>query len=76
LRLTILKPVYNAGPYIGEAIGSLLNQTFEDFELWVIDEGSSDNTRQQIDLFQDSCIKKFYFDQNKGRKEEIRELIV
>lgn len=43
-ELTILMPAYNASLYIREAIESLLNQTYADFELWVIDDGSTDET--------------------------------
>jgi glycosyltransferase involved in cell wall biosynthesis len=43
-ELTILMPAYNASLYIEEAIESLLSQTYADFELWVIDDGSADET--------------------------------
>ncbi len=68
-------PAYNAAAYIDEAIESLLNQTFRDFELWIIDDGSKDGTRQHIDSFTDSRIKKFYFDNNRGRVAVVNELI-
>lgn len=66
-RLTIIMPAFNAAPFIEEAINSLLNQTFTDFELWIIDDGSTDSTRAKIDLFEDSRIKRFYFNENRGR---------
>jgi glycosyltransferase involved in cell wall biosynthesis len=37
-------PVYNAGQYLEEALDSILAQTFEDFELIISDNGSTDNT--------------------------------
>ncbi|GCC52918.1 glycosyltransferase family 2 protein [Chryseotalea sanaruensis] len=43
-ELTILMPAYNASPYVEEAINSLLNQSFTDFELWFIDDASTDET--------------------------------
>jgi|GEM_PF-3914021 len=49
--LTILMPGYNAAPFIREAVGSLLNQTFTDFELRIIDDGSQGCTRELIQLF-------------------------
>lgn len=62
-------PAYNAAPYIGEAIESLLNQTFRDFELWVIDDGSTDGTvmlvRQYAD--HDQRLKVFSNSGNLGR---------
>jgi len=46
-------PVYNAGAYIGEAIRSVLQQTHRNFELLVIDDGSTDNTRAVVRQFDD-----------------------
>jgi len=42
--ITVLMPAYNAGKYIREAIGSVLQQTFKNFELLVINDGSADDT--------------------------------
>ena len=42
--VTVLIPAYNAGPYLREALDSVLTQDFRDFELLVIDDGSTDNT--------------------------------
>src|SRR6202035_2902559 len=43
-RFSILMPVYNREKYVGEAIDSVLAQTFKDYELFAIDDGSSDLT--------------------------------
>jgi glycosyltransferase involved in cell wall biosynthesis len=43
-RLTIGLPVYNGENYLGEAIAALLGQTFEDFELIISDNASTDGT--------------------------------
>ncbi len=74
-RLTIIMPAYNADLYISEAIHSLLDQTFRDFELWIVDDGSTDSTRNQIELFADDRIKKFYHPNNRGRVAVVNELI-
>jgi glycosyltransferase involved in cell wall biosynthesis len=42
---------YNHGKYVGEAINSVLAQTYRDFELHVIDDGSSDNSKEVIESF-------------------------
>lgn len=44
MKVTVLMPAYNAERFIAEAIESVLSQTYEDFELIVIDDGSSDST--------------------------------
>jgi len=43
-RLTVLLPVYNGMPYLPEAVDSVLAQTFADFRLLVLDDGSTDGT--------------------------------
>ena len=42
-------PVYNSAQYVGEAIDSILTQTFEDFELIVFDDGSTDESRRIVE---------------------------
>ncbi len=54
--VTVLMPAYNAGCYIAEAIESVLCQTLKDFELLIIDDGSTDNTEEVIRSFSDSRI--------------------
>src|SRR5215212_11608759 len=44
MHLTVVMPVYNAGPYVAEAVRSVLAQTYGDFVLHVIDDGSTDHT--------------------------------
>jgi glycosyltransferase involved in cell wall biosynthesis len=56
-RVTVLMPAYNAAKYIGEAIASVLNQTFADFELLIVNDGSTDNTIDIIRGFEDSRIR-------------------
>ena len=43
-RISVLMPAYNSAPYIAEAIESILNQTFSDFEFLIINDGSTDKT--------------------------------
>jgi len=55
--ITVLMPAYNAEKYIGEAIGSVLNQSFTDFELLIINDGSADATEKIIRSFTDDRIR-------------------
>jgi glycosyltransferase involved in cell wall biosynthesis len=48
---------YNCAPYIGQAIKSILNQSYEDFEFLIIDDGSTDNTEEIISQYNDSRIR-------------------
>ncbi len=64
--LSIIMPVYNAEAYLREAVESILAQTYTDFELIIVEDGSTDNSRKIIDSFTDSRVKKLYNDGNKG----------
>lgn len=54
--ITVLMPAYNAENYIAGAIESVLCQTFTDFELLIINDGSTDATKQIIESFIDTRI--------------------
>jgi len=54
--VSIVMPAYNAELYIGQAIESVLNQTFENLELLVIDDGSTDSTANIVRSFSDDRI--------------------
>ena len=56
-QITVLMPAYNAGKYIAEAIASVLGQTFGDFELLIVNDGSIDDTLDVIQSFDDKRIK-------------------
>lgn len=74
-RLTLIMPAFNAANFIEAAVESLLQQTFTDFELWLVDDGSTDATRAKMELFQDSRIKRFYFGENRGRVVTMNEMV-
>ena len=63
--VTVLMPAYNAGPYIAEAIDSVLAQTFADFELLIINDGSTDDTVAIIERYKDSRIR-LHHQENQG----------
>ncbi|MGJ8548655.1 glycosyltransferase family 2 protein [Winogradskyella wichelsiae] len=55
-KVTILMPVYNGEKYLREAIDSVLAQTYTDFKLLIINDGSTDNTQKIIDSYLDERI--------------------
>jgi glycosyltransferase involved in cell wall biosynthesis len=50
-RVSVVKAVYNGEKYLAEAIESVLGQTYSDFELIVVDDGSTDNTPECLQRF-------------------------
>ncbi|HSA05956.1 MAG TPA: glycosyltransferase [Candidatus Gastranaerophilales bacterium] len=63
--ISIIIPAYNAENYIKNAINSVLNQTYQNFEIIIINDGSTDNTENVIKQFDDTRIKYFY-QENQG----------
>lgn len=67
---SVILPTYNRGNVLLETIGSVLNQNFTNLELIIIDDGSTDKTKEILEEFktQDQRIK-YIFQQNKERSE-------
>ena len=55
-KVSVLMPVYNAGQYLAQAIDSILSQTFKDWELILINDGSTDNSDAIIGRYDDERI--------------------
>ena len=64
-KVSVVIPAYNHEKYVGEAIQSVLDQTFQDFELIIINDGSTDNTEAEILKFKDERIR-YYMQENRG----------
>jgi len=64
--ISVLMPAFNVEHYVGPAIESILNQTYLNFELIVLDDGSSDATARIIDSYLDPRLKKVFLAKNKG----------
>ncbi len=68
--ISVIIPSYNHEKYIAKAIESVLYQTYENFELIIVDDGSKDNSRNIINSYSDSRIK-FVEQENKGAHNAI-----
>lgn len=66
--ISVIMPSYNCGKYIAEAITSVLNQTYQNWELLICDDGSTDDSIPIAKLFASSHerIKTFSNDRNRG----------
>ncbi len=64
--VSIVMPAYNTARYIKEAVKSVINQTYKNWELIIIDDCSPDNTKEIVQSFSDSRIKYILNSQNSG----------
>lgn len=62
MQLSVIVPVYNSGKYIARCLASITKQSFSDFEVIIVDDGSIDDSRSIIEKFayEDRRIKYFY----------------
>ena len=75
MKVSIGIPFYNPGDFFKASITSILKQTFTDFELILLNDGSSDNSLDIANSFQDSRIKVISDGENKGLPYRLNQLI-
>ena len=64
-RVSIITPTYNRARFIGEAVESVLDQTMSDWELVIVDDGSTDDTRQVLERYLADSRIHYYYQKNK-----------
>jgi len=65
-KVSVIIPTHNRAEFLCSAITSVLNQTFQDFEIVIIDDASKDHTREVITNFNDARIKVIHNQVSKG----------
>lgn len=65
-RVTVLMPVYNGEKYLKEAIGSILGQTYRDYDFVIINDGSTDGSVKVIQAYSDERIRLIHNEKNMG----------
>jgi glycosyltransferase involved in cell wall biosynthesis len=58
--VSVIIPTHNYGRFLGEALESVLSQSFEDFEVTVVDDGSTDHTQEVLDGFRDPRLRRIH----------------
>ena len=65
-KVSVIIPTYNGKEHLGDAIQSVLDQTYEDFELLVVNDASPDDPAEVMAKFDDSRIRYIVHDRNRG----------
>ena len=65
-KVSVIMPLYNAEPFVEKAISSILNQTFKNFELLVLDDNSTDNSVKVVSRFNDERLHLIRNEKNLG----------
>jgi glycosyltransferase involved in cell wall biosynthesis len=66
LKISVVIPTYNGKEHLGEAIRSVLNQTYANFEVIVVDDASPENVSHVVNSFTDSRVRYVRHERNKG----------
>jgi glycosyltransferase involved in cell wall biosynthesis len=73
--VTVIIPSYNVSDYIDRAILSILNQTYTNLEIIIVDDASTDNTLSKIKAFEDKRIKIIHFEVNTKKIGAVNEAL-
>ena len=65
--VSIITPTYNCGKFINETIKSVLNQTYKNWEMIIVDDCSTDDTEKVVLKFDDERIKYYKLKTNSSR---------
>ena len=64
--ISIITPTYNCAQFIGETIKSVINQTYTNWEMIIVDDASNDNTEEVVKSIKDERIKYIRLKENSG----------
>lgn len=73
--ISVAMPIYNAGDYLLDAVNSIIAQTYTNWELFIIDDGSTDNAISNVELIKDARIKILKDGLNKGLAARLNQVI-
>ena len=73
--VSVIIPCYNVGGYVQQAIHSIVEQSYKNLEIWIIDDASTDDTLQKINAIKDARIKVMPFTENTKKVGAVNEVL-
>ncbi len=73
--ISVIIPCYNVSDFVEKAINSILCQTYNNLEIWIIDDGSTDDTLKKINAIKDKRIKVATFVENTQKIGAVNEVL-
>lgn len=73
--ISVVIPCYNVSAYVEKAVDSILNQTYKNLEIWIIDDASTDDTLAKIEGFKDDRIKIVKFKSNTKKVGAVNDVL-
>ena len=71
VKITVITPTYNRADFLPNTIESILNQTYTNFEYYILDDGSTDNTREVVEPYLKDKRVKYLYHENSGEPETV-----
>lgn len=73
--VSVIIPCYNVSAYVEKAIHSIISQTYQNLELWIVDDASTDDTLQKINSIKDERIRIVAFKENTQKIGAVNEVL-
>ena len=71
IKITVITPTYNRADFLPKTIESILNQTYSNFEYYILDDGSTDNTKEVVEPYLKDKRVKYLYHENAGEPETV-----
>uniref|UniRef100_UPI003F4C208B glycosyltransferase n=1 Tax=Brachyspira catarrhinii TaxID=2528966 RepID=UPI003F4C208B len=71
VKITVITPTFNRANILPKTIESILNQTYTNFEYYILDDGSTDNTREVVEPYLKDKRVKYLYHENAGEPETV-----
>lgn len=73
--VSVIIPCYNVESFVEQAINSIINQTYKNLDIWIIDDASTDSTLEKINTIKDERIKVFACEHNTQKIGAVNEVL-